>query len=62
MRHLIAACRALGGGGRLFLFADQEALGRGNILTHEWANGRSEWVPLLTADGSLIHAHLAIAS
>ncbi len=43
IRHLVAACRTLrGGGSRLFLFADQGALGRGDILGHEWVNGREE--------------------
>jgi protein involved in plasmid replication-relaxation len=46
VRHLVAACRSLGGGPRLFLFADQEELGRGDILGHEWVNGRGEVVKL----------------
>lgn len=47
VRDLVAACRTLGGGGsRLFLFADQRALGRENILSHEWVDGRSESVRL----------------
>ncbi len=42
VRHLVAACRSMGGGQRLFLFADQGALGSGDILTHEWVNGGGE--------------------
>jgi hypothetical protein len=46
--HLVEACRGLSGGGsRLFLFTDQGRLGRGDILTHEWVNGREEGVHLL---------------
>lgn len=48
VRHLVAACRSLGGGGsRLFLFTAQESPGRGDILTREWENGRGEPVRLL---------------
>ncbi len=47
MRHLVAACRSIGGGQRLFLFADEERLGGEDILTHEWVNGRGEGVQLL---------------
>jgi len=47
LRHLVAACQSLrGGGSRLFLFADQGALGRSNILSHEWMNGRGELLSL----------------
>jgi hypothetical protein len=47
VRHLVAACRMLGSGGsRLFLFADRERLGRGDVLSHEWVNGRGESVRL----------------
>jgi hypothetical protein len=43
VEHLVAACRSLpGGGARLFLFADEESLGLGDILGHEWVNGRGE--------------------
>jgi hypothetical protein len=43
--HLVEACRRLAGGGsRLFLFTNQERLGRADILKHEWANGRGEVV------------------
>jgi DNA-binding Lrp family transcriptional regulator len=42
MRHLVAGCRSLGSAERLFLFADQKALGRRDILRHEWVNGRGE--------------------
>lgn len=53
VEHLVEACRSLGGGGsRLFLFADQGALGRGTILAHEWVNGRNELGPLLVASPS----------
>jgi protein involved in plasmid replication-relaxation len=49
VEHLVEACRSLGGGGsRLFLFADQEALGSGDILSYEWMNGRGEIVQLAT--------------
>ena len=30
------------GGSRLFLFTDQKSLSRGDILAHEWVNGRGE--------------------
>jgi hypothetical protein len=40
--HLVEACRSLGGGSRLFLFADQGAVGSGDILRHGWMNGRGE--------------------
>ncbi|HEX4960621.1 MAG TPA: replication-relaxation family protein [Thermoanaerobaculia bacterium] len=43
VEHLIKACRSLpGGGSRLFLFADQEQAGRGDILTKLWVNGTGE--------------------
>jgi hypothetical protein len=43
VKNLVAACRSLSGGGSgLFLFTDQERLLRGDILTHEWVNGRGE--------------------
>jgi DNA-binding Lrp family transcriptional regulator len=46
--HLVQACRALSGDGlRLFLFTDQESIGCGNVLMHEWVNGRGEFVQLL---------------
>jgi hypothetical protein len=44
VRHLVEACRSLAGGARLFLFTDEEALGRGDILAQEWVNGRGEVV------------------
>lgn len=48
VEHLVEACRTLSGGGsRLFLFAQGERLGRGDVLTHEWVNGRGEVVRLL---------------
>ncbi len=41
--HLVEACRSLpGNGSQLFLFTDQESLGRQDILTHKWENGRGE--------------------
>lgn len=47
--HLAAACRSLSdGGSRLFLFADQQRLGAGEILTREWKNGRGELVRLMS--------------
>jgi hypothetical protein len=48
MRHLVAACRSLGSGGNLFLFAHQAALGRGSILNHELVTGRAEGLRLTT--------------
>jgi hypothetical protein len=40
VEHMVEACRSLPKGGkRLFLFTDREALGDGEILTHEWVNG-----------------------
>ena len=42
MRHLAAGCRSLGGGQRLFLFAGQEALRRGDIFGYRWVNGFGE--------------------
>jgi hypothetical protein len=47
VKHFVAACHSLfGGDSRLFLFADLEALGGDDILTHEWMNGRGEIVRL----------------
>jgi hypothetical protein len=48
VEHLVKACQSLfGGGSRLFLFTDRERLGGGgDILTHEWMNGRGERVLL----------------
>jgi hypothetical protein len=51
-QHLIAACRSLGSGRRLFLFADQGGLGRGPVLHHDWFNGRREVVRLLDKSGT----------
>lgn len=42
VEHLVEACRSLGSGGGLFLFTDQERLGREDILAHEWVDGRGE--------------------
>jgi hypothetical protein len=46
VEHLVEACRSLSGGARLFLFADEKSIARGNILAHDWVNGRGEWVRL----------------
>jgi DNA-binding Lrp family transcriptional regulator len=45
--HFVAACETLAGAGRLFLFADLDAIGRGDILSREWVNGRGELTRLL---------------
>jgi hypothetical protein len=45
--HLVEACRIITGGARLFLFADENSLNRGDILLHEWVNGQGELVRLL---------------
>jgi|SRR6185295_5735507 len=43
VKRLIETCHSLlGGGSGLYLFTDQESLGRGGMLTHEWVNGRGE--------------------
>lgn len=48
VEHLVEACLSLpGGGSRLFLFTGQESLGREDILSHEWVNGRGEVVRLI---------------
>jgi len=48
VEHLMEACRSLvGGGSRIFLFTDRASLARGDILTHEWVNGRGESGSLL---------------
>jgi hypothetical protein len=53
VEHLVAACQSLSGGGsRLFVFTDQESLGRGDILTHECVNGRGEIARLLAKTNS----------
>jgi hypothetical protein len=49
MRHMVAACRPLGSGRRLFLFADQKDFGEGDIQAHDWLNGREELVRLTEA-------------
>src|SRR5215208_1615440 len=50
-RHLAELCGTLPGrGSRLFLFTDQKSLGSGEILGHEWVNGRGEAVRLLRAN------------
>ncbi|HEX4959331.1 MAG TPA: replication-relaxation family protein [Thermoanaerobaculia bacterium] len=57
VEHLVEACRSLGSGGSgLFLFADRENLARGDILTHEWVNGRGEVVYLVTMTNQLAMA------
>lgn len=38
-QRLVAACRTLGSGRRLFLFADQQAPDGGDILAHRWVDG-----------------------
>jgi protein involved in plasmid replication-relaxation len=49
VEHLVEVCRSLGGGGsRLFLFADQGALGQ-DVLSYEWVNGRNEVLELIDA-------------
>lgn len=47
VRHLVAACQSLSGSSRIFLFTDRESLGGGDILAHEWVNGRGEVVRVL---------------
>ncbi len=45
IRHLVEACQSFpGGGSRLFLFADRESLGLGDILAYEWVNGLREFL------------------
>jgi hypothetical protein len=46
VRHLVEECEFLGGGTRLFAFADQRSLRSGDILAHEWVNGLGEIVHL----------------
>ncbi len=47
VEHLEEACQSLvGGGSRLFLFADRERLTRENVLSHQWLNGHYELVRL----------------
>jgi hypothetical protein len=49
--HLVEACRSLPGrGSRLFLFTDRETLGRGDVLSQGWVNGRGElaWMVMRT--------------
>jgi hypothetical protein len=43
-RHLVAACSSLRSGQGLFLFADQGALTRGNVLGSRWVNGTGKLV------------------
>jgi Replication-relaxation len=46
--HLVETCRSFAASGsRLFLCADRERFVRGDILAHEWVNGRGEVVRLL---------------
>jgi len=54
MRHLVAACRSLGSGRGLFLFADRDTLGGESILRDNWRNGQGEIVRLLDRAGPSI--------
>ncbi len=56
--HLVEACRSLGVGSRLFLFTDEERLGRGDLLAHEWVNGRGEEMRLIPEP---LPSHLAVS-
>jgi Replication-relaxation len=47
MRHLVAACRSLGSGRGIFLFAEPAVPGSGDILSRQWVNGSGELVHLL---------------
>lgn len=48
VEHLAATCRSLAADGtRLFLFTDQDRLACGNILTHQWVDGRGDTTQLL---------------
>jgi hypothetical protein len=49
-RHMVAACRSLGSGRRLFLFADQKKPAHGNILMRKWVTGLGEFARLLAGD------------
>ena len=46
VRNLVAACRSLGSGRGLFLFAKQGALAPEEILNHDWVKGRGDAVQL----------------
>lgn len=46
MENLVKACESLGGGRRMFLFADQGSLGEEDFLFHKWINGRGEFIRL----------------
>jgi Replication-relaxation len=51
--HLVEACRSLASGGAgLFLFTDQERFSGGDLLVHEWVNGRGESARLLTGEAT----------
>ena len=51
VKHFVATCHSLlGGGSRLFLFTDRESMDRGDILAHEWVNGRGEGGQILAYD------------
>jgi hypothetical protein len=55
VEHLVEVCRSLlGGGSRLFLFADWEKLGRKSILAHEWAIGYRELVQLVERANAIV--------
>jgi hypothetical protein len=51
MRHLVAACRSIEGGQRMFLFTDQLAIHRESVLARQWLNGRGEPVCLASVAG-----------
>jgi hypothetical protein len=55
VRNLLRACQSLGGGSGLFLFTDRESLRRGEVLTHEWVNGRGEVLRLLEGQRQTRH-------
>ncbi len=62
VRHLVEACLILNGGGsRVFLFTEKESLAHGNVLGHEWVNGRGE-VGQLLSDASPQTRHTRLAT
>jgi hypothetical protein len=56
-QHLIAACRSIGSGRRLFLFAHQESFRNMGIFPQAWLNGGAEMATLLPA---LVASHEAV--
>jgi len=52
MRNLVAACRSLGSGRRIFLFARHERLRDMDIFAHPWVNGRTEVVTTLSTSAT----------